>query len=395
MLSIPVVNYPNYITKWDSIPILSNYRADPGDEFWSNFPFNPLPACPESSVNVKVLKRLVASNKKKLNRHQLKRALRVCRDLQKGGSSYQVTQLPGIVVRNTSSAYEHGRMLTDKIATWVSKGFVAGPFSNPPMAGFRANPLMAISRNSSIRPVINMSAPVNESYNDNVNVSALEKVYMSTAQMFSYTLLDAGKDAIMSKFDLSDAYKCIPAAISDLRLQGFSWLNKFFVETRMIFGAVPSVCNFDRLGNTLLTLARVISGAPARWLHRCLDDLTIVAPASSGWCEMFSSTLSKICSYLGVILAPICPKNEKAFVNKTKGTVLGITFDSRNLTWSYPDAKCTDLQLRLLTAIRYPYLSLQQGQELVGSINSFAQKSPIVKCFRQPLNSYIRMFSGD
>jgi len=251
-MTIPVVNSPRYAAKWEEIPILNNYRVDPGDNFWLNFPFNPLPSFPDSCVNVKALKRLVASNKSKLNRHQLKRALRVCRDIQKGGDSYQLAELPGLHVNNTSSAYEHGAMLTDKIATWVSKGFVAGPFKDPRVNNFRTNPLMAISRNNSIRPVINMSAPENGSFNDNVNDYALEKVYMSTAQQFSYTVLDAGHDALMSKFDLSDAYKCIPAAIKDLRLQGFRWLNRLFVETRMIFGAIPSVCNFDRLGNTLM-----------------------------------------------------------------------------------------------------------------------------------------------
>jgi hypothetical protein len=31
--------------------------------------------------------------------------------------------------------------------------------------------------------------------------------------------------------------------VKDLRLQGFSWLGKFFVETRQVFGAKTSVCN--------------------------------------------------------------------------------------------------------------------------------------------------------
>ena len=86
-------------------------------------------------------------------------------------------------------------MLTDKIATWVSKGFVAGPFVAPPVEGFRVNPLMAIARNNSVRPVINMSAPAIYSFNDNVNSFALEKVYMCTARQFSHSLLDAGINA--------------------------------------------------------------------------------------------------------------------------------------------------------------------------------------------------------
>ena len=50
-------------------------------------------------------------------------------------------------------------MLTDVIATWVKKGFVAGPFSTPPVEGFRANPLAAVVKNGKVRPVLNMSGP--------------------------------------------------------------------------------------------------------------------------------------------------------------------------------------------------------------------------------------------
>jgi len=373
---------------------LENYHSDPGDSFWENFPFRALPTKAESSINVKELRNLINKNSAKLNKHQLKRAKRVCRDISRGGDAYQLSDLPPVCVPNTSSAYEHGRMLTDKIATWVEKGFVAGPFKYPPVANCRLNPMMAISRNNAVRPVINMSAPPNASFNSNVNYHALEKVYMCTAQQFSFSVVEAGVNAVMSKFDLSDAYKCIPAALKDLRLQGFKWLNRLFFETRMIFGAVPSVCNFDRLGNTLLTLATCIAGIPFRWVHRCLDDIPIVTPAGSGFCERFSAIFLKICSIIGIGLAPVCARNEKAFINQTRGTVLGITFDTTDLTWTFPADKLQDLQLRLLTAVKFPLVSLKQVQELIGSINSFAQLCPIAKCFRQPLNNFIREFNS-
>jgi hypothetical protein len=45
--------------------------------------------------------------------------------------------------------------------------------------------------------------------------SHLEKVKMSTAKEFSYAVLAAGKNAKMSKFDIKDAYKLIPAKKED------------------------------------------------------------------------------------------------------------------------------------------------------------------------------------
>ena len=61
-------------------------------------------------------------------------------DLRQGANAYHRQELPQISMSNAKSAVEHGALLTDTIATWVKKGFVAGPFDTPPLPGFRENP---------------------------------------------------------------------------------------------------------------------------------------------------------------------------------------------------------------------------------------------------------------
>ena len=56
---------------------------------------------------------------------------------------------------------------------------------------------------------------------------------MSSTRKFGYSVAKAGRKARMSKFDLTDAYKNIPCKKEDLRLQGFFWLGKFFIEKRI------------------------------------------------------------------------------------------------------------------------------------------------------------------
>jgi len=51
----------------------------------------------------------------------------------------------------------------------------------------------------------------------------VEKVHMSSARLFGYALQEAGTGATISKFDMKDAYKNIPAKLEELRLQGFIW----------------------------------------------------------------------------------------------------------------------------------------------------------------------------
>ncbi|MFN9906031.1 MAG: hypothetical protein ACK56F_07895, partial [bacterium] len=100
-----------------------------------------------------------------------------------------------------------------------------------------------------------MSSPHKASFISSVDPLETESIKMASAKKYGQLLLDCGQNATMSKHDLVAAYKQIPCRIEDLLLQGFCCLGKYFVETRQIFGAKTSVCNYDILGETLKLLA--------------------------------------------------------------------------------------------------------------------------------------------
>ncbi len=79
-----------------------------------------------------------------------------------------------------------------------------------------------------------------------------------------------------------------------------------------MFGASSSVQNFDILANTIKTLAAVGCNIPKKLIHRQLDDTPIVAPAGSGWCEVYESYKS-ICEKINIELAPDCPNRDKSY----------------------------------------------------------------------------------
>jgi hypothetical protein len=185
---------------------------------------------------------------------------------------------------------------------------------------------MAIKQGEKVRPVLNLSLPKNCSFNSNVDEEKLEKVYMSSAQKFSKTLLEAGANSKMYKFDLVDAYKNVPAKLEDFRIQGFSWLGRYFFETKQIFGAKTAVCNFDILGNTILALALCECDIPKKFVHRTLDDVPVVSPAHTNWGEKFCCAYLDVCKKLNMSVTSSCPKFEKAFTNSSYGKVLGIFF---------------------------------------------------------------------
>ena len=182
---------------------------------------------------------------------------------------------------------------------------------------------------------------------------------MGTAKQFTYALKNAGVNAIFSKYDIRDAYKLMPVKVEDYRLHGFSWLGKYFVETRQPFGGVQAPCNFDRLGNTKDLVVCINSGTPRSSVFRALDDSPCVGSKKGGTVERFSAEMRKVCEATRIPLAPNCPAAEKAFELVTKGTVLGVKFDSSNLTWSLSTDKADKIIRRCLNATTKSHMELK------------------------------------
>ena len=384
-----------YTIKNKEIPLLQNYSTTPEETFWEKFPVRKLPDSPSTRVNVRNFAKLLKEHEHKFTESEWKRAQRTIMDLRTGADSYQLSSLPALATKNSTSTYTHGAFLTDKIATWIVEKVVCGPFDNPPMPGFRANPLVAIARNGKIRPVINMSGPKGKSFNDNLDKYKIEKVRMCTAKKFSYSIKEAGKGALFSKFDLKDAYKLVPARPEDFRLQGFTWLEKSFIETQQTFGAIPSVSNFDRLGKTVETLVSVISGVPRQNISRTLDDFQVVGKKDSDMTKRFGNTMRKVCGFLNIPLAELCPNREKAFEMETRGFILGTGFDSDSGTWFISEEKADKIKRRCLEVYNTGHIDLLQTQKVMGSANDLAQMNTFLKFFKHSGNSMIARFKNN
>jgi len=376
-------------SKWPDIPVLQNYDSVPGSGFWKSFPCKSLPTVPESSIDADKLEAKIEQHKSKLTVHQYERSMKAVDFLKNGAPSHQTDYLPSCFVKNSPSAFKHGRQVTESIASWVAEGYAAGPFDSPPCKDFRVNPLIAVVQPGKVRVVLNVSAPEDESFNSNVDECETESVKMASAKQFAHLLMECGKDSIMSKQDLKAAYKQLPAKIADLRLQGFFWLGKFFVETRQVFGAKTSVCNYDILGETLKQLALLESIIPSGLVLRQVDDVPCVSPESTGWCEDFTECYKDLCSEINVALADDCPLNEKAFTNQSRGKVLGIMFDATDLTWRVPDSKIVKCLNNIYEVTNVSCCYLKTWQKLLGRLNDISQLCSFMKCFKQTLNECI------
>jgi hypothetical protein len=204
------------------LPILHSYIGTPPDSYWSQFPKCDLLTSIQCDIDIEELSRRILKNEEVLSEAELNRAKVCLADLLEGVSSFQRTELPPVLVDNGANIDKYGREVADTIASWVRKGFAAGPFKEPPVKDFRVNRLLAIQQNEKVWPMLDLSTPDGVSFNDAVQEEKLEKVVMSSATRFGKSLYEAGKHSSFSKFDFVDAYKNVPVKLYDLRLQGFA-----------------------------------------------------------------------------------------------------------------------------------------------------------------------------
>jgi hypothetical protein len=381
--------------KWPDIPLLNDYSVPADADFWKKFPSRDLPKGPETKINVEHLREKVQKWKSSMTEHQFSRASKAVEYLSCGAPSFQSEDLPACYVKNASSTFIHGSKVTECIATWVSEGYAAGPFEKPPCQRFRVNPLIAVIQPGKVRPVLDVSSPNGSSFNSNVDEYETESIKMASAKKFSQKLLDCGSMAEFSKHDLVAAYKQVPCRTEDLRLQGFSWLGRYFVETRQVFGAKTSVCNYDILGETLKMLAVFEAGIPAHLVMRQVDDVPSISPENHGFSEKFSREYKILCEHLNVELAPNCPNNDKAFENQVRGKVLGVMFDSSDLTWRLSDSKMQKTSACIGTVLSGDTCTLKNWQSMMGRINDICQMNPFMKIFRYPLNQVLEGVLSD
>lgn len=286
---------------------------------------------------------------------------------------------------------EVARHYTDQLATMVKKGFVAGPFDESPIPNLRINSLFAVNQADKYRPILNLSKPKGNNYNDAIVQAKMRKVTMSTSRQFAETLTNTGRGSIISKLDHVSAYKLVPVKKEQFYLQGFSWLGKIFIEVRLIFGAGSSVPNYDDLHQTVSDIVKIISQTDRQFLHRTLDDQVVVTPTLAPNHHFISSYLD-LAKKINLPLADTSGE-DKAFLYRTSGTVLGVYFNTEAMTWSYKEIKRVTHMKILNSTLLSPKVTLEQMQKVMGVINTLVIMCPTFRFLRAPLvaqlsNSY-------
>ena len=368
------------------LPVVLDYQADPGEVFWEAFPsYRSLGGRPLISPTSLLSIGLASGIANVAGLDVVYQDLLSGANIGCSGTAREPTRSG-----NAPSCWDFSEHITDAVAGWIQKKFVAGPFLEAELpVSAKVNGIMCRPKpNGSVRVILNLSAPLGVSVNDGIDASEFPTVMSSTGKWLE--VLDrAGPGCLMTKVDWSDAYKHLHAPPQDLDLQWFQCLGRYFVELCLVFGAASSPGIYDRAAKIVLDIVLKLSGFPRNMVCQYLDDVCAAAPAGSSALDSFRACYFAVAEQVGVRLAPE-DDPEKAFAPCTVGTVLGVTYDTLAWTWRIPVDKLHRLIVQIDHALVASVLSQQDVWSLVGRIIHYC---PLVPCGRFNIHHLIRINS--
>lgn len=238
--------------------------------------------------------------------------------------------------KNLKSAIQYSNSVTELLQQEVDKGYLLGPFTDIPFPHYRINPIgIAISKYSKKkRLIVDMSAPHNDldnpSLNDLINKEDFSLSYVTIDDAIQL-IKKCGKNSMLIKTDITDAFKIMPICLQLWPFHGVKWENQYYFYKRLVFGSRSSPKIFDSLSFAVCWIATHKYQMP-NILH-LLDDFLVVVPPDSNATEIKLKLLS-LFKDLGIPLS----------VKKTEGPnteleYLGIYLDSFNMIARLPKDK--------------------------------------------------------
>jgi hypothetical protein len=181
----------------------------------------------------------------------------------------------------------------------------------------------------------------------------------------------------MSKTDWADAYKHIEVRQEDKNLQWFQWGGQFFREERLIFGSASSAGIFDGAAKVILGIVCHEANFPAKATCQHLDDI-VAAHRDRQRVMEFDKQFQAVADRCGVKLAPK-DNPEKAFPASRAGIIFGVSYNTKNWTWSIPQKKLVNILNTAHDALMAQQLPAKNIKSLVGKLLHIKSLVPTAK----------------
>ena len=276
------------------------------------------------------------------------------------------TDLPTKECRNSLSARTQPDVVSELIEKEVFKGFLYGPFKDPPFQKYRVSPIgIAEGKYSGKkRLILDLSSPHNDdkhlSINDLIDKQDCSMSYVRIDDAID-VILKFGRNSWLCKFDISDAFKNCPIVPSQWPLFCIKWEKMYYFYVRLTFGCRSSPKIFDHLSQALCHIAE--NNYKVNSILHLLDDfLTIDPPDADG--ERTMAIMMMIFKKLNIPIAK----------HKTIGPVkcleyLGIILDSEKMEARLPLNKVDRICEFIKKLCRKKSCTKRELLQLLGHLN--------------------------
>jgi hypothetical protein len=248
----------------------------------------------------------------------------------------------------------------------LSRGYVIGPFLESPFTNCRINPVSIAEGKYSRkkRLVVDLSAPHDQeqehSLNDLIDKECYSLTYVKIDQAVQI-IREFGKNTIMNKTDIKDAFKLLPIHPELWHLHGVKLKDQLYFFTRLVFGSRSSPKIFDTFASAIVwILEEVFKVSPT--LHLLDDFLTLSPPGTDG--NYVKSVFLSVFSKLGI------PLSEPKTVGPTCCLeYLGLTLDSQLMQLRLPLDKLVRIRAMLDRFLNIDKCKKRDILSLLGHLN--------------------------
>ena len=175
-------------------------------------------------------------------------------------------------------------------------------------------------------------------------------------------VLKCGKNSLISKADLENAYRMIPISPLDYHKLGFSFQNKFYFDCSLPMGASSSVRIFESFSKALQWILQ--NKFSVEHVSHIIDDFIFVGPSNSDVCELGLRKFFTLCEELNV---PV--KHSKTVWPSTCTCVHGIELDTVYMEARLPSEKLDNLSTLLSKYKHRKKIKLGELQSILGHLN--------------------------
>lgn len=289
------------------------------------------------------------------------------------------TSLPRLS-SNHSSVGTHSDFVRAKLSKEIAKKRVKGPYTKPPFPNLVCSPLGVVPKKepNSFRLIHDLSFPRNQ---DSVN--SLIPFEHSTVSLESFDqvaalILQAGRDSLVAKADIEEAFRIIPISPVDYPKLGFMFEGRFYFDTVLPMGASSSVAIFESFSSSLQWILQHKCGVSK--VSHIIDDFIFVGAPNSHECQDSLNAFLQLTQKIGV---PV--KSSKTVLPTTRIEVHGILVDTSTLMASLPINKINTLRTLLNQAMNRKKLRLSELQSILGHLNFACKVIKPGRCFLRRL----------